>query len=191
VSVTLRPMSGADIPAVADLEQAVFGVEAWSAGMLAEALAGSPEARYYLVAEEDGTILGYGGLMLAGDQADVVTLGVRSGRWGEGIGTALLNGLMTEATRRGCTELFLEVRVDNDRAKRLYHRHGFEGIGVRRGYYQPSGTDALVMRRPLQPAPHRATPAEVAAPGSATGPATAPGPAAAIPGPATSAEGAA
>jgi ribosomal-protein-alanine N-acetyltransferase len=163
VSVTLRLMAGADIHAVADLEQAVFGGEAWSAGMLAEELAGAPQTRYYLVAEEHGAILGYGGLMLAGEQADVVTIGVRQGRWGEGIGTALLTGLITEATRRGCRELFLEVRVDNDRAKRLYHHHGFEGIGIRPGYYQPSGTDALVMRRPLQPAPGAATAAEGAA----------------------------
>ena len=74
-------------------------------------------------------------------------------RWGEGIGGALLDGLLTEAARRGCTEVFLEVRVDNDRAQRLYRRRGFTEIGIRRGYYQPSGTDALVMRRISEPPP--------------------------------------
>jgi ribosomal-protein-alanine N-acetyltransferase len=170
VSATLRLMAAADIEAVADLERGVFGAEAWSAEMLAGELAGAPRTRYYLVAEDQGAILGYGGLMLAGEQADVVTIGVRQGRWGEGIGTAVLTGLITEATRRGCTELFLEVRVDNDRAKRLYRHHGFEGIGVRLGYYQPSGTDALVMRRPLQPAnaaPTRAKRAPSSAGGAA------------------------
>jgi len=39
------------------------------------------------------------------------------------------------------------VRTDNHRAQRLYRRYGFTEIGIRRGYYQPSGTDALVMRR--------------------------------------------
>jgi ribosomal protein S18 acetylase RimI-like enzyme len=43
--------------------------------------------------------------------------------------------------------MFLEVRADNPRAQDLYRRFGFEEIGVRRGYYQPSGTDAIVMRR--------------------------------------------
>jgi len=45
--------------------------------------------------------------------------------------------------------VFLEVREDNQRARGLYLRRGFEEIGVRRGYYQPSGTDAIVMRKDL------------------------------------------
>jgi hypothetical protein len=45
--------------------------------------------------------------------------------------------------------VFLEVRADNSRAQRLYHWWGFTEIGIRRGYYQPSGTDAIVMRRSL------------------------------------------
>ncbi|HEX4659528.1 MAG TPA: GNAT family N-acetyltransferase, partial [Streptosporangiaceae bacterium] len=68
-------------------------------------------------------------------------------RWGRGTGSALLEELLAEAARRGCTEVFLEVRTDNMRAQRLYRRYGFVEIGIRKGYYQPSGADALVMRR--------------------------------------------
>jgi ribosomal-protein-alanine N-acetyltransferase len=140
-------MGAGDIGAVAVLEEALFGVEAWSPELLADEIAADPVSRYYLVAEEEGVVTGYGGLLAqAGAQADVLTLAVAADRWGEGIGSALLDALLNEAHRRGCTEIFLEVRVDNDRAQRLYRRHGFTGIGVRRGYYQPSGTDALVMR---------------------------------------------
>ena len=46
-------------------------------------------------------------------------------------------------------EVVLEVREDNPRARRLYLRHGFTEIGIRRGYYQPSGVDAVVMRKVL------------------------------------------
>jgi ribosomal-protein-alanine N-acetyltransferase len=153
MSVMLRPMARADVPAVAELEIAVFGQEAWSADMLAGELAGQPAGRYYLVAEDDGMIAGYAGLLaVGGGQADVLTLAVAGDRWGEGIGTALLDGLLAEAGRRGCTEIVLEVRTDNDRAQRLYRRHGFARVGLRKGYYQPSGADALVMRRPLGPA---------------------------------------
>ena len=42
--------------------------------------------------------------------------------------------------------MFLEVRADNPRAQDLYRRFGFADVGVRRGYYQPSGMDAIVMR---------------------------------------------
>ena len=152
MSVVLRPMARADLRAVARLEMALFGEEAWSASMLASELAGEP-ARYYLVAADDGVIAGYAGMLApGGGQADVLTVGVAQDRWGEGIGAALVEHLLAEAGRRSCTEVFLEVRVDNDRAQRLYRRHGFDGVGIRRGYYQPSGTDALVMRRKLAPA---------------------------------------
>ena len=147
MSVVLRPMSLHDISAVAVLEHDLFGVEAWSPELLAGEVTADPVSRYYLVAEDNGVVTGYGGLMAhPGGQADVLTLAVTADRWGEGIGSALLDGLLAEADRRGCTEIFLEVRVDNDRAQRLYRRRGFTDIGIRRGYYQPSGTDALVMR---------------------------------------------
>ena len=153
MSVVLRPMGRADVRAVAAMEEALFGAEAWSPELLATEVTTDPASRYYIVAVDDGVIAGYGGLLAPrGGQADVLTLAVAGHRWGEGIGGALLDELLTEAGRRGCAEIFLEVRVDNDRAQRLYRRHGFDVVGIRRGYYQPSGTDALVMQRKLAPA---------------------------------------
>jgi [ribosomal protein S18]-alanine N-acetyltransferase len=150
----LRPMTNADLDTVLSLELALFGEEAWSRQMLAGELGQQPESRLYLVAEEDSQIVGYAGLLAAGGQADVLTIAVDTARWGQGVGSELLRQLLAEATRRGCTEVFLEVRADNSRAQRLYHWWGFAEIGIRRGYYQPSGTDAIVMRRPLSgPAP--------------------------------------
>jgi ribosomal-protein-alanine N-acetyltransferase len=154
MSVVLRPMGRGDVAAVAAMEQTLFGDEAWSPELLATEVTADPARRYYIVAEDGGVIAGYGGLLAQrGDQADVLTLAVAAHRWGEGIGGALLDGLLSEAARRGCGEVFLEVRVDNDRAQRLYRRRGFTGIGIRRAYYQPSGTDALVMRRIQEPPP--------------------------------------
>jgi [ribosomal protein S18]-alanine N-acetyltransferase len=145
----LRPMTTADLDTVLNLELTLFGEEAWSRQMLAGELGQQPDSRLYLVAEQDKQIVGYAGLLAAGGQADVLTIAVDGGRWGRGVGSALLRELLAEATHRGCTEVFLEVRADNARAQRLYQWWGFTEIGVRRGYYQPSGTDAIVMRRPL------------------------------------------
>ena len=152
MSVMLRPIGRDDVHAVAAMEEALFGADAWSPEMLATEVTADPASRYYIVADDNGVIAGYGGLLAQrGGQADVLTLAVAEHRWGEGIGSALLDGLLTEAGRRGCTEIFLEVRVDNDRAQRLYRRRGFTDIGIRRAYYQPSGTDALVMRLMQEP----------------------------------------
>jgi [ribosomal protein S18]-alanine N-acetyltransferase len=169
--VALREMTAADLPAVLDLEHALFGDEAWTEGMLASELAGVASGRHYLVAEDGGELVGYAGLLTpGGGQADVLTLAVAEQRWGQGLGAALLDALLHEAGRRGCSEVFLEVRVDNVRAQRLYQRRGFVEIGIRRGYYQPSGTDALVMRLTLDQAgswgrPGRAVPAGGVPPG--------------------------
>jgi ribosomal-protein-alanine N-acetyltransferase len=147
MTATLRGMTPADIGAVLRLEHEVFGEDAWTRQMLEGEIGQQPASRHYLVAEDDGVLVGYAGLLAAGGQADVLTIGVALDRWGQGTGTALLDALLAEAARRGCTEVFLEVRTDNARAQRLYRKYGFTEVGIRKGYYQPSGADALVMRR--------------------------------------------
>jgi [ribosomal protein S18]-alanine N-acetyltransferase len=151
--VDFRPMTTDDLDRVIELELDLFGEEAWSRQMLVGELGQQPASRYYLVAEDDSVIVGYAGLLAAGGQADVLTIAVAAERWGQGIGTALLEQLLTEAVDRGSSEVFLEVRADNTRAQRLYRWRGFTNVGIRHAYYQPSGTDAIVMRLGLrQPA---------------------------------------
>jgi [ribosomal protein S18]-alanine N-acetyltransferase len=147
----LRPMRRADMPRIMALEPELFPEDAWTPEMFAAEFAQPASRRLYLVAEDGNELIGYAGMMFtAGSQADVVTLAVSPGRWGQGIGTALLRALIDEARGRGCSEVLLEVREDNPRARRLYLRHGFAEIGTRRGYYQPSGVDAVVMRKVLR-----------------------------------------
>jgi [ribosomal protein S18]-alanine N-acetyltransferase len=147
--ILFRAMTTADLDGVLKLELALFGEEAWSRQMLVGELGQQPASRYYLVAESDGEIVGYAGLLAAGGQGDVLTIAVAAARWGQGIGSELLDRLLAEARSRGATEVFLEVRADNARAQRLYRWRGFAEVGIRRGYYQPSGTDAIVMRLDL------------------------------------------
>ena len=148
--VRLRGMSKRDMPGVMALERELFPDDAWTPEMFAAELAQSASRRLYLVAEEEDALIGYAGMMFTGGpQADVVTLAVDPAHWGRGAGTALLTALLDEAGNRGCAEVLLEVREDNPRARQLYSRHGFTEVGIRRGYYQPSGVDAVVMRKAL------------------------------------------
>lgn len=172
--VELRRMRWWDIPDVIVLEHAAFPEDAWSVGMFWSELAESA-TRYYLVAEEypaiegsgsegsgnegPGTVriggaadagvprlIGYAGLLAGIGEAEVLSIAVDPAREGRGLGAVLLTELMREAARRECDDVVLEVRVDNDRAQRLYRRFGFSSVGVRKGYYQPMNVDALVMR---------------------------------------------
>jgi [ribosomal protein S18]-alanine N-acetyltransferase len=148
--IRLRPMSKADMPRIMALEQELFPEDAWTPEMFAGEFAQPASRRHYLIAEERDALIGYAGMMFTGgSQADVVTLAVDPARWGRGTGSALLSALVEEAGSRGYTEVVLEVREDNPRARRLYLRYGFTEIGIRRGYYQPSGVDAVVMRKVL------------------------------------------
>ena len=148
MTVHLRDMKLDDLPAVMVLEEELFAPDTWTRAMYRDELS-HRDTRHYLVAEEDDgqlAIVGYAGLIAYDDEAHVATLGVAPGRQGEGIGTLLLDALLAEADRRSPVVL-LEVRADNEVAHGLYERRGFTEIGRRRGYYQPSGDDAVVMKR--------------------------------------------
>jgi len=132
-----------DIDAVVLLEEELFE-DAWSAEMFWNELA-QAETRTYLVLEDEFGIVGYAGLAELPEAAFVQTIGVTSSRQREGLGRRLLAALLRDAARRGSDEVALEVRIDNLPAHRLYGSFGMTAIGVRKGYYQPSGTDALVM----------------------------------------------
>jgi [ribosomal protein S18]-alanine N-acetyltransferase len=143
--IALRPMSGADLSAVAELERQLFPEEPWSERMLAGELA--QPGRYYLVALDGEQVIGYGGLADFSAEGHVMNIGVRADRQRAGIGDQLLGALLAEATRRRIPRVLLEVAADNGAAQRLYARHGFQPVGVRRNYYQATGTDAVVMVR--------------------------------------------
>ncbi|TJZ52203.1 ribosomal-protein-alanine N-acetyltransferase [Streptomyces piniterrae] len=142
-----------DIAPVLELEHDLFPEDAWSPGMFWSELAharGPFATRRYLVAEQDGRIVGYGGLAAIDGTGDIQTIAIARDQWGTGLGGRLLAELLGAATDFECREVLLEVRVDNARAQRLYERFGFEPIGFRRGYYQPGNVDALVMRLTTQ-----------------------------------------
>jgi [ribosomal protein S18]-alanine N-acetyltransferase len=144
VAVTIERMRWWDIEALEPIEAQLFGDDRWSAAMFWNELA---SGHHYLVAREDGEVVGYAGLAVGDREAWVQNLAVRPDRQRHGIGTRLLEALLAEAQRRGVAAVLLEVAVDNLPAQRMYDRYGFEPVGLRRGYYQPSNTDAVVMRR--------------------------------------------
>lgn len=128
------------------IEADLFGPEQWSPAMFWNELS---SGHFYLAASDsDGCLMGYAGLAVAPpDEAWVQNIAVRRDVQRGGIGRSLLAALLAEAARRGVRDTLLEVAVDNAPAQKLYAAYGFEPVGVRRGYYQPSNTDALVMQR--------------------------------------------
>jgi len=132
------------IDEVLPLEDELFGAEKWSASMFWNELA---QRHFYLVALDQEQVLGYAGLsVIDREEAWVQNIAVRRDAQRRGIGRSLLEALLAEADGKA-GKVLLEVAVDNAPAQRLYATYDFEPVGLRRGYYQPSNTDALVMMR--------------------------------------------
>ncbi len=151
----LRRATAEDLDAIMFLETTIFTTDGWSPDAMLSELS-NPQC-WYLVAERvgfPGTVDGYAGLFCPEGAAagDIQTIAVAESARRGGLGRVFMNALVGEARKRGAGQVFLEVRADNPVAQHLYESLGFEQISVRKGYYQPDGVDANVMRL-VVPAP--------------------------------------
>ncbi len=92
--------------------------------------------------------IGYCIVRGAGDEAEILNIGILPDLRRHGLGRALLRAVLREADGRGTARLFLEVADDNPAGQRLYSGEGFRTVGRRRGYYRRSTngrSDALLM----------------------------------------------
>lgn len=144
MTTLIRDMRWWDIPRVHDIEQMCFPRDCWSVDQFWRELSG--DTRDYLVAERDGTVVGYAGIATIAPDSDLQTLAVDPMNRGSGAGGLLLEAVLVRAKARRASSMLLEVRADNDDARRLYERMGFQAIATRRRYYS-DGSDALIMRR--------------------------------------------
>ncbi len=144
--ISYREMISLDIPVLVGMEKEIYPESPWSAAQFREELAGVPSSRKYLVATEDNEIIGYGGIALAGDVADIHTLTVIPSYRRRGIATEILHQLEAWATSKGITAFMLEMREGNLQAQPLYEKHGYSVISRRDNYYSP-GIHALIMRK--------------------------------------------
>jgi ribosomal-protein-alanine N-acetyltransferase len=139
MTTMIRPLTSDDVASVVALEAANQPVP-WSEGVFRDELAA--ENRVYLAADEEG-LVGYGGVMLVGDEAHVTNLLVARAWRRQGIGLELMLGLIDSAVSQGARHLTLEVRAENESARKLYARLGLAPVGVRKDYY--GDDDALIL----------------------------------------------
>lgn len=138
----IRRMREEDLPYVAALEEKCFSVP-WSEASLRQSL---QDSNYlFLVAEEDGNVAGYAGLLKVLDEGDVTNIAVERVYRGRGIGSELVRQLMEEGKRCGIRSFTLEVRVSNKTAVHVYEKLGFVSEGIRKRFYERPVEDALIM----------------------------------------------
>lgn len=143
------------IAQISQLETQLFGTNAWSANAIRQEL-NAPSRTYWADIDPtstDGTpaIRGYAGTWFDGYDTQIMTIGVAPQHQHHGLGQALLQQIIYQATADHAKRILLEVRVDNTPALTLYANNGFTRIGLRKRYYQPEGVDAYTMSLDLTP----------------------------------------
>lgn len=150
----LAPLLVGDLDEVMAIEVRAYPFP-WSRGNMIDSLAAGHAAwclRAPAEGRRPGVLLGYLIAMTGVEETHLLNITVAPEMQGAGHATHLLHALMAAALARGDTQLWLEVRPSNLRARRLYEHLGFEQVGLRRGYYPDAGSrreDALVLRRRL------------------------------------------
>lgn len=141
MSVSISALTPEDLDAVVAVEGESFA-EPWSQDLFDGEIA--KDNRSYVVAKDvRGVVCGYGGVMVIGEDAHIVTLAVAPAHRERGLGSRLLMRLIEDASRRGAHHLTLEVRDSNIAAQELYRKFGFRQAGVRKRYYRTE--DAVIM----------------------------------------------
>lgn len=142
----IREMNVGDVPEIARLETICFS-DPWSEKSISSELNNC--LSYWLVAEQDGLVVGYVGSQSVLDSADMMNIAVAPSYRRKGIGRALINALADHLVSKGIRFLLLEVRVSNTSAISLYKSLGFEQVGKRPRYYNNPREDALILRKEL------------------------------------------
>ncbi len=142
MSFLCRRMTLEDVPQVHAIELKTFHTP-WSYQSFVDEMTTNKCARY-IVAEEDGKILGYAGAWLVFDEGHITNIAVEGSARGRGIGSAVTRALMQYAANMGVQYMTLEVRKSNLIAQTMYKKLGFIELGVRKRYYEDNGEDAYL-----------------------------------------------
>ncbi|MEB2283023.1 ribosomal protein S18-alanine N-acetyltransferase [Lysinibacillus xylanilyticus] len=143
-NVTYRKMVSEDVPAVYEIELATFPAP-WTLDSFYYEVHENQYAHYVLAIDEDNNIIGFCGMWMVIDAAQITNVAVIEAARGRGIGEGLMREVMRIAREHTMEVMSLEVRVTNTVAQNLYRKLDFQDGGIRKGYYTDNGEDALVM----------------------------------------------
>lgn len=132
-----------DLQTVTDIENKVMTMP-WSFCSFSEAK--DSKHTIFKVAEEDGQIAGYAIVYVTAPDSELPDIVVSEEFRRRGVAQGLLDEVIAQAKSLGVSEMFLEVRQNNDAARQLYLKNGFTEIGIRENFYRDPVEDAICMR---------------------------------------------
>lgn len=142
--IQYRKMTPDDVEAVYAIELATFPAP-WTLDSFHYEMRENQFAHYIVAVNDDNKIIGFCGMWIVIDSAQITNVAVLEEARGLGIGEALMRKAMQVAKESGAETMSLEVRITNEVAQNLYRKLQFQDGGIRKGYYTDNGEDALVM----------------------------------------------
>lgn len=140
----LEKMTSAHIDGVCKIEEACFA-HPWSRQSVESELAN--ENSVFIVAVEGEKVIGYIGMSVVIDEGYIFNVAVNADFRRKGVGTALINELVTYGKKNDLCFITLEVRESNQGAISLYSDFGFIKVGERKNYYSDPAENAILMTK--------------------------------------------
>lgn len=139
----IRKMEQLDIKDVMEIDQQTF-TSPWNEEIFIHEVNENNYAHYFIV-ETDKEIIGYVGLWIVYEDAQITNIALLKKYRGYKIGEKLFGYALQYAHKQGAERLSLEVRMSNIVAQNLYRKFGLVPGGIRKKYYTDDNEDALVM----------------------------------------------
>ena len=141
---TFKKMDIQDLEEIKDVLLSDFD-DFWSYEVLREELLS--DSSLYIVAKKQNEIIGFAGIKIIIDEADIMNIVVKKYYRNNGIGSLLLENLILISNKKNLNFINLEVDCKNTIAINLYKKFGFEEISLRKNYYK--NNDAIIMKKKL------------------------------------------
>ncbi|WP_130859524.1 ribosomal protein S18-alanine N-acetyltransferase [Gracilibacillus phocaeensis] len=141
--IDIRSMTEADMEAVKQIDRRSF-TDPWPDYVYQEELTNNQHAKYFVMTN-DQEVIGFCGVWMVLDEAQITNIAIDPDYQGNGYGTVLFQYVINYAIAHGIIRLSLEVRVSNTRAQAVYKKFGLKPGGIRKNYYSDNQEDALVL----------------------------------------------
>ena len=141
---TFKKMDIQDLEEIKDVLLSDFD-DFWSYEVLREELLS--DSSLYIVAKKQNEIIGFAGIKIIIDEADIMNIVVKKSYRNNGIGSLLLENLILTSNKKNLNFINLEVDCKNTIAINLYKKFVFEEISLRKNYYK--NNDAIIMKKKL------------------------------------------
>jgi len=141
--IHIRKMKYSDINHVMEVEKSSF-TSPWTKEIFYQEIEKNSYAHYFVV-ESNEQVIGYAGMWIVVDDAQITNIAIKPDYRGFRIGERLFQHIYQHAIQNGVKRLSLEVRASNYVAQRLYRKFGLVPGGVRKNYYTDNQEDAIIM----------------------------------------------